>query len=338
MSQAAGKQGAQDAIARQWVMLRQIPRYPQTVTASGLKDRLEAEGHAITKRTVERDLQTLSAYFPLVCDEEAKPFQWSWQKDAPNLDLPGLSPMEALMFHLAERHLGSLLPASALKALSPHFRLAEEKLTRFAQAKAWARKIRVVPATQPLLPPKVGSDVYIAITDALLTERQLKAAYRKRGDEKAKDYLLNPLALVQRGAVIYLVATAFHFDDPLLFPLHRFRSAECTDVPVKEIKGFDIDAYIAGGGLGFGGDEDQIQLEALFEGGAAKHLGETALAADQVLTPVKDGRVRLKATVINTPQLRWWLLGFGEGVEVVRPPSLRKAMATSAKSMTQLYA
>ena len=41
-------------------MLRQIPRYPQTVTASNLKARLEAEGHEVAKRTVERDLQTLS--------------------------------------------------------------------------------------------------------------------------------------------------------------------------------------------------------------------------------------------------------------------------------------
>ena len=143
-----------DAIARQWMMLRQFPRHPQAITASALVARLASEGHAVTKRTVERDLQTLSTHFPLVCEEEAKPFRWSWQKDAPSLDLPGLSPMEALVFHLAERHLGSLLPASALKALSPHFRLAEDALTRHARAKAWAQKIRMVPAAQPLAAPQ----------------------------------------------------------------------------------------------------------------------------------------------------------------------------------------
>ncbi len=338
MTRAAGKQGAQDAIARQWVMLRQVPRYPQTVTASSLVGRLAAEGHKVTKRTVERDLQTLSAYFPLVCSEEAKPFRWSWQKDAPSLDLPGLSPMEALMFQLAERHLGSLLPATALKALAPHFRLAEGTLTRFAQAKAWARKIRVVPTTQPLLPPKVSAEVYVAITDALLNERQLKAIYRRRGDQRGKDYNLNPLALVQRGGVIYLVATAYHFADPLLFALHRFKSAECIDVPARLVEGFDIDAYIANGGLGFGGDGDKIRLEALFEAGAAEHLAETALSADQVLAPTKDGRVRLKATVVNTPQLHWWLLGFGESVEVLRPGRLRKAISGSIEAMAKQYA
>lgn len=242
------------------------------------------------------------------------------------------------MFHLAERHLGSLLPASALKALSPHFRLAESTLARFAQAKAWAKKIRVVPATQPLLPPKVSPEVYVALTDALLNEWQLKATYRGRGKKKSTDYILNPLALVQRGGVIYLVATAYHFSDPLLFVLHRFKSAECTDVSIKPVEGFDIDAYIADGGLGFGGDGDRIQLEALFEAGAAEHLAETALSADQVLSPTKDGRVRLKATVVNTPQLRWWLLGFAEDVEVLRPKSLRRAMAASVRAMLERYA
>ncbi len=338
MTRPAGKQGAQDAIVRQWMMLRQIPRHPQTVTASALVARLASDGHTVTKRTVERDLQTLSAYFPLGCEEEAKPFRWSWQKDARSLDLPGLSSMEALVFHLAERHLGSLLPASALKALSPHFRLAEDALTRHSRAKAWAQKIRMVPATQPLLPPKGNSEVYIAITDALLNERQLKARYRKRGERKSREYILNPLALVQRGAVTYLVATAYHFPDPLLFAVHRFGSAECADVPAKAVKGFDIDAYIAGGNLGFGGEAERITLEALFSEEAAEHLTEMALSADQVLAPAKDGRVRLWATVVNTPQLHWWLLGFGEGVEVVRPAGLRKVMAASVKATARLYA
>lgn len=337
MSKISGKQGAQEAIARQWAMLRQIPRQPHAVTAATLKIRLHNEGYPVAKRTVERDLQTLSGYFPIVCEESEKPFLWSWKQDAPNLNVPGLSSMEALTLHLAQRHLGSILPASAMKALSPHFQLAEKTLSQFAQAKAWAEKIRVVPANQPLLPPRMKPEVYEAVTGGLLNERMLKAKYRRRSDENLTDYDLNPMALVQRGPIAYLIASAFNFTDPLLFALHRFSSAQCTEEPAKHIDGFNVDTYIADGGLGFGGDGDKIRLEALFDPKIARHFEETAVSDDQTLATTTDGRVRLKAAVINTPQLRWWLLGFGEGVEVVRPKSLRQAIEASVRATLNRY-
>ena len=292
MTRSAGKQNAQDAIARQWVMLRHLPRYPQKVTAGTLKSRIEGEGHAVSKRTIERDLQALTALFPLVSDEREKPYGWSWKQDAPALNMPGLSPMEALIFHLAARHLQPLLPAAALKALGSHFRLAEERLSAAAQARAWANKVRVVPMSQPLKPPKVDPAVYAAVTEALLIERSMKVTYRRRGDKKSRDYVLHAQALVQRGPVTYLVATAYDFSDPLLFVLHRFVSAKCLPEPVRRLQGFDVDAYIASGALGFGGKGQAISLEALVNAEVVEHLEETPLSADRKSTRLNSSHIQ----------------------------------------------
>jgi len=318
-------------------MLRCLPRYPQKVTAGMLQSHLGREGYEVSKRTVERDLHSLSAHFPLVNDDREKPYGWSWQQDAAALSLPGLSPMEALIFHLAARHLQSILPASMLKALASHFQTAEGKLGSAVQARAWANKVRVVPSTQPLIAPKVEPKAYAAVTEALLNDCQMKAGYRRRGDDKPSSYILNPLALVQRGAATYLVATVNEYHDPRLFALHRFTSAEGLGESARKVAGFDIDAYINSGGLGFGGDGDLIKLEALVDPAIADHLDETPLAMDQSLVLAAGARKRLKATVINTPQLRWWLLGFGEGVEVLRPKSLRQMMANRASAMALQY-
>jgi predicted DNA-binding transcriptional regulator YafY len=43
--------------------------------------------------------------------------------------------------------------------------------------------------------------------------------------------------------------------------------------------------------------------------------------------------VRLSATVADTAELRWWLLGFGEGVEVIGPKSLRNEFIETVKSI-----
>ena len=72
---------AKETLHRQWLMLQWIPRHPQRTTARDLAERLAAEGYDVSKRTVERDLDSLSAAFPLVADEREKPFGWSWQRD-----------------------------------------------------------------------------------------------------------------------------------------------------------------------------------------------------------------------------------------------------------------
>ena len=89
-------------------------------------------------------------------------------------------------------------------------------------------------------------------------------------------------------------------------------------------KSFSLEGSIEAGVLHFGAGE-RIELDAIFDATAAEHLQETPLTEDQKLSPAAKDRVRLQATVVDTPQLRWWLLAFGDGVEVKAPVALRAA-------------
>ncbi|MGZ8967548.1 MAG: hypothetical protein ACXW1C_06525, partial [Gallionella sp.] len=106
-----------DTLRRQWLMLHKIPRSPQKITARDLHESLMAEGFDVGKRTIERDLHSLSELFPLVLDDRDRPYGWSWLKDAPLFSLPGLSNAEALTLAMVEQHLNSLLPSSTLQQL-----------------------------------------------------------------------------------------------------------------------------------------------------------------------------------------------------------------------------
>ena len=57
---------------------------------------------------------------------------------------------------------------------------------------------------------------------------------------------------------------------------------------------------------------------------AAFHLPETKLALDQTVEFSKDGRIRVKATVADSDELRWWLRGYRADVEVKKPRQLAK--------------
>jgi predicted DNA-binding transcriptional regulator YafY len=329
-----------ETLLRHWQTLRLIPRAPRRIAVSELREHLTAEGFIVGKRTVERDLNALSRIFPLVSDDRSKPFGWSWQADAPAFDLPGMSNSEALTLLMGREHIQSVLPSSTIAQMLPHFRMAEKKLAALKERKgvaAWPSKVRVVPPTQPLHAPRIASEVQTTLYEALLSDCQCRVTYQGRSSAKTETYTLHPLALVQRGQVLYLVCTIKTYSDIRLLALHRIRTAELIDAPVKSPKNFDLDAYLASGAFGWIPGE-LIHLDAAFTQEAGAHLAETPLAEDQRIKTTADGRLRVQATVRETQQLVWWLLGFGEGVEVLAPRRLRTRMAEKARALARRYA
>ena len=61
---------------------------------------------------------------------------------------------------------------------------------------------------------------------ALLADRRLQCRYRPLDAEEDKNYLVNPLGLVVRDAVTYLVCTLWDYDHPIQLALHRIGAAE----------------------------------------------------------------------------------------------------------------
>ncbi|MDA8192088.1 MAG: WYL domain-containing protein, partial [Gammaproteobacteria bacterium] len=195
----------------------------------------------------------------------------------------------------------------------------------------------VVSPTQMLRVPPIAPEVQRTLYEALLTDHQVQIRYLKPGEKSPITYeAVHPLGLVQRGAVLYLVCTFFGYTDPFLLVLHRMKTVTALEVPVVRPPDFDLDAYIASGRMGFG-EGKTIGLELWLEADAARHLTETPLSEDQRLTPTRDGRVRVNATVPETEQLRWWILGFGEKAEVIKPVFLRKKLIETVRALATRY-
>ncbi|QNA88134.1 WYL domain-containing protein [Massilia sp. Dwa41.01b] len=330
----------QYSLLRQWHMLRMVPRAPQQVSAKELCERLDAAGFPVAKRTVERDLQELSTVFPIAVDDGARPYGWSWLRDASSFDLPGLTLPEALTLTLVEQHLRHHLPPSAVDALGPHFQSAARALSAVdgtAAPRAWLDKVRSIEPLQPLLAPLMDEACQRTVYLALMHDRQLKLHYRKRDTDTPTVYpSVHPLAVVQRGGLVYLVCMFAGYEDVRTLALHRVQQAEALYEPARRKPGFDIDDYIASGQFGVIAGEP-IALRAVFTRAAGEHLFETPLSADQVLTLDEQGRLQLAATVPHTRALLWWLLGFGDGVVIQEPASLREEIAGIARRMAAAY-
>ena len=321
--------------ARQWAMLRGIPRGPMKITSAELESKLNDEGYEVSRRTIERDLVNLSAQFPLVVDDSEKPYGWSWAKNANFEFMPKLTPSQAVALLLARTHLRDLLPQTMHKELVPIFDAAQQTLSNSGW-KDWHRRTAVVPMGIAHIPPKLSSDVLTVIQSALAHRHCISAQYRTKGSKDAKQWKVHPLGIMSRGPVLYLICTLFDYGNVLQLALHRFSKAVETDEPIKEPSGFDFQEWIRENARQFN-SQGRIKLVAIFESQAANHLKEMPLSEDQVLQDVEEGRVQISATVENDELLRWWLMAFGSQVEVVKPTSLKDWMRNEAEATASVY-
>jgi predicted DNA-binding transcriptional regulator YafY len=319
-------------------MLRAIPREGKVSTAD-LARRLEEAGFPINKRSVQRDLERLSQLYPLIVDMSSKPYGWQWARDAKPISLPGLSEAEALTFNLVERHLEGLLPLSTLSDLEPYFRAAREKLASSSSRSPlgnWTRRIRVVAPQQPLLAPKLNREVRRAVTLALLQSVQLEISYFAPWTDAPKKHRIHPLGLVQHGAVFYLCVRFYEYPEPRMLALHRITAAKPIELRAEPPEGFDLDQWIEEGAFGFGELGKPIKLDIEFKDHAGDVLLETRLSEDQTNTGTA-GNLRIRATVMDTQRLRWWILGFGSRVKVHAPRALRQEIAQQHRDAAASY-
>lgn len=325
-----------DTFLRQWAMLRLIPHAPRKVDSLSLRSGLLGQGFDVDLRTLQRDLKGLSAVFPLRCDTRSKPFGWQWMAGGRALEVPGLCPPAALALKLMDLYLRPLLPRSTLKALEPQLRSADEVLAQISDRAIgdWPRKVRVIPSGLALQPPDIDEAVLPVVYEALFTNRRFRARYQSRSTQEY--YLINPLGLVVRGAVLFLVCTLSDQAELRTLVVHRMSLAELSDQPTRTPKDFDLDTYITKGEFDITSGQ-LIRLRAILHKNAAQYISETPLSKDQRLRELEDGRVQITASILQTAQLRWWLLSFGDQVEVLAPEVLRNDLKATAQRMLEHY-
>ena len=305
-------------------LLRRIPR-GRKITASDLHQQLKDAGIERDLRTIQRQLEMLSEHFEIERDDRSKPYGYRWLEQAKALAVPNLTPQESLLLQLAEEHLKHLLPARLMRSLGSFFTQAKQNLGTNDNArleKEWPSKVRVVATSQPLLPPKIATDVFDAVSEALYNNRWLTLDY-KNANGKRNSVEVMPLGLVQQGTRLYMVCRFQGFDNERNLALHRIHSAVMSTKVFDRPKGFDLKQYDDDGRFGFGKGE-RVRLSFCIERNAGFHLLESPLSTDQEVIEGADGQLSVSATVVDSTMLERWILGFGDAIFAVKRHPIEK--------------
>jgi len=298
-------------------LLRRIPRN-RKITASDLHQQLKNTGIERDLRTIQRQLEMLSAHFEIERDDRSKPYGYRWLEKANALAVPTLTARESLLLQLAEEHLKNLLPARLMKSMAGFFTQARRNLGPESSARLereWPGKVRVVATSQVLLPPEITPGVFEIVSEALYSNRWLQLDYRNIGGKRARVDVM-PLGLVQQGPRLYLVCRYKGFGNERNLALHRILSAEMSSLTFERPKKFNLKQYDDDGRFGFG-EGEKIRLTFHIDRDAGKYLLETPLSSDQQVSECDDGRLKITATVVDSAMLERWLRGFGSLIDVI---------------------
>ncbi|MCH8536275.1 MAG: WYL domain-containing protein [Alkalimonas sp.] len=329
-----------DTLLRTLTLLQLLPRSPSSISTSDLQQKLKDRGFEITLRSLQRDLNKLSAQFPLLCEDTQKPHLWSFDRSY-NRTLPGMDINQALTWVMAEQYLEALMPAAVLDSLTPQFDEAHKQLDS-VQANGhgkWQHKVRILPQHQNLLPAEADPDIWRAISEALLHHKAIDVAYLTRYGDEPKLYCIHPQAMVHRHNVSYVLATVKDYNDIRQFALHRFTAVKTSLADYRKLEDFSVDEYIGQGGFGYVQSNREYTLKAQISAELFIRLQETPLNRSQQLEPPDEsGWGRLTTTVKDEQAILWWLQSMGAAIRVEEPAEYREELVRQAAELVKWHA
>ena len=331
-----------DSSIRQLLILKKIPRYPAFITTKALASYLTDHGYGTTMRTVQRDIQSLSLIFEII-DTPAQGrgkegVGWAFSAKAANQGLPSMDPSAALTMLMGYENLSALLPKQVLSHLKPYITEAESVLKSFNRKhfRSWIDKIRILPNTV-LQPADIDEKAIHSIYDALLSNKKIVATYNGKKNQE-----ITPYGVIQRANTLYLLCSFFNYEDIRSTALQRYSDVEVLSENIDKKIDFNIDDYINSGEMTWLWDDKaaqkNIKLKARIQSNLKFHLTESPLATDQkIKVSLADSEYILTASVLDSHELRYWLLSQGDSIEVLAPKPMRNWFCGIANNMANKY-
>ncbi len=175
------------------------------------------------------------------------------------------------------------------------------------------------------------------LAEAWIKRRRVQISYRSYHKEKAQDRLIEPYYIepVASGHSSYVVAFCHLTGEIRTFKIDRIESIVATAQEYLIPAGFDANQYFQPSWGIITGQPEVIKLKFAEE--VARIIQETSWHPSQKLESKKDGSVIMTLNVVDSWDLRSWILGWGERVVVLQPASLREEISESAGKMVGLY-
>lgn len=308
----------------------------QILQGAGGKD---ADGLAVacgvSRRTVFRDLETLrSAGVPLEFDAEENCYSITHTFFLPPTNFTA---EEALSLIVLAGSLGRADQVPFLAAarsavlkiqstLPPGLRDQLQQLTQAIQVR-WGQ-VGTLPGQKP---------VYQQLVDAIALGQVVRIHYASLTEWEEISTKLRAYQLLFCNHSWYVIGRSSLHREIRTFNLQRITQITPLSSRYSIPRSFSLDKHLGNAWRLIPDPRSDEHVVVRFQPLVAQNVAEVLWHRTQSIKRLADGGVEFHARVSGFSEIAWWILGYGDQAEVVRPAKLRKLIAERVLRMRQIY-
>jgi predicted DNA-binding transcriptional regulator YafY len=283
-----------------------------------------AERFEVTRRTIERDLDTLRTDLGVEVYFNHGEGRYEYiNKPVVTLPGQGLNEREIAIVLIAERALRQFTGASFQDEIHPVFNKLLNPIRHNKEAMENIRDLcSSVYFHRPLEPIRDLRNEFSVVLDAIMQRRRLSMTYRSAKRDKDERREIEPYVLLNSGGDWYIVGLCRRSKQIKVFSLLRVFEPKIEEHYFIIPDSFKIADYLSAGfGRVYGEKADTVRLR--IRPPLSARISTSKWHSSQKIKKLKNGEVELQIKCPVTDTLVRWVLQMGECVKIEGPASLK---------------
>ena len=190
---------------------------------------------------------------------------------------------------------------------------------------------------EPSNPLAEHQDAYEQLVDAITARRGVRIDYQPPGGEEAFSTKLSPYQLLFSRRSWYVIGRSSLHRARRTFNVGRIRSLELLEDTYEIPRNFSIERHLRNAWHMIPESGPDRKVVIRFSPMVAANVAEVVWHKTQKTSFQADGSLRFEVTVSGLWEISWWILGYGDQAEVLKPAELRKMIAQRVRKMAKTY-
>ncbi len=320
-----------DQQIRQWIILKLLESRKK-ITLPQIARELDEPCH---ERTLRRDLDALcNSGFPVYTERQNGKTCWRLPDDYNRFPIP-LTATEAYALQCGKQLLAPLEGTFITDSLQTLFKKISANLTP-DNKKYFSLLGQTVQIGIPSYKIyKSYQDTIEKLKETIEQSKTVEIHYQPLRSSWPASRKVNPYRLYYVRDNLYLIGYCQQRKEVRTFLIDRIQSLDIKDQRFQIPLFFSIEDYFKDAFGVFRGTAVEVTL--VFKKPASQWVQEKKWHASQRLKVLKGGKIQLDFNVAVTPEFTQWVLGFGAGVEVIKPVELRQTIENESWKILGVY-
>ena len=286
-----------------------------------------------SRRTVFRDLKELRAIgVPYHYDAKTGGYTIEPEFFLPPIDLNLQEALSLLLLvHKASSQMQLPFKNSALLAALKIENNLPAKIRQYCNTAL--QNVSARPGAQA--PTKSLDTTFAQLQKAITKKHKVNIRYNSLFEGEVIELDLDPYHLLFNQRAWYVVGFSSMHESVRTFKLNRIRELEVTEKCYLSGEHFDLNDYL-GKAWAMIPEGRIYDVKLRFLPKVANNVTEVQWHSTQKVTRNGDGSATVEFRVDGLGEISWWILGYGDQVQVIAPKALRERILETAKNMIKL--